>query len=117
MYFRIQEASRNPIDLIDPDHGQISYSWAGPESYDRPGVSVCGSFEELISYLAQTTIPFGYGEWVIVELDGDEVEDVVPMDAEVGEILVWPTEIISVRPVDDAIFELIGDAYDALQTM
>lgn len=113
-YFRVQTADRDPADLIDPDHGQVSFSWYGPESYDRPGVSVCESLDALAYYLANSGIPIGAGEWVVVELDGDKIEGAKPMDAEYGEILVYPTGIVSVRPLDDEIFDMIGAAYDAM---
>lgn len=37
------------------------------------------------------------------------------LDAEHGEYLVHPTEILSVAPIDDEFFDLIGAAYDALE--
>lgn len=113
-YFRVQTADRDVADLIDVERGQISFSWNGPESYDRPGVSVCESLDALVTYLAQSGIPIGCGEWVVVEIEGDEIPGSDPMDAEIGEILVYPTSIVSVRPLDDEIFDMIGAAYDAL---
>lgn len=113
-YFRTQTASRDVNDLIDADRAQVSFSWYGPDSYDRPGVSVCESLEALTRYLAQSGLPIGDGEWVVVEVDGDEIDGSDPMDKDCGEILIYPTEIISVRPLDDDIFDMIGAAYDAL---
>ena len=110
-YFRIQTADRDVNDLLNPEF-QISENWNNIESYTRSGVSVCDSLENLAAYLAQSGIPFGAGEWVIVELDGD-ISDDTPCDAEYGELLIHPTEIVSVRPLDDDMFDLIGAAYDA----
>lgn len=113
-YYRIQTADRDTADLLDPAN-QVSYHWNNIESedYTRVGVSVCESREALAAYLAQSGIPYGDGEWVIVELDG-EVSDDDPYDAEYGEILVHPIEIVSVTEMDDEFFELIGAAYDSL---
>lgn len=113
-YFRAQTANRDPQDLIDADRNQISYSWYGHEGNDRPGVSVCESRDALAYYLANSGLPIGDGEWVVVELEGDVVDGAKPMDAEFGEILVWPTEIVAVTPLDDEMFDMIGAAYDAL---
>jgi hypothetical protein len=113
-FFRVQTADRDVQDLIDPARGQMSYSWFGPESYDQPGVSVCASLRGLAEYLAHSGVPYGVGDWVIVELEGEEIYGSTPMDAEYGEILVYPTEIISVRPMDEAFFAMIGEAYDAI---
>lgn len=110
--FRIQTADRDVAQLLATDN--ISFSWYGPEAYDRPGVSACRSLDELAFYLANSALPYGVGEWVIVEMDGYEL-DVTGMDAEYGEILIQPTEIISVRPMDAEFFELIGAAYDAME--
>lgn len=113
-YYRIQTADRDPADLLAPEN-QVSYHWNEIDSpeYTRQGVSVCATLEDLARYLAGSGIPYGAGEWVIVELAG-EVSDDTPYDAEYGEILIHPTEIVSVRPMDDEFFELIGKAYDAM---
>lgn len=113
-YFRAQTADRDTADLIDPAQGQVSYSWHGPESYDRPGVSACESLDALVAYLAQSGIPIGVGEWVIVEMEADEIDGADPMDADCGEVLVYPTAIVSVRPMDDDVYALIGAAYDSI---
>jgi hypothetical protein len=113
-WFRVQTADRDPDDLIDPRHGQVSYHWSNSDSEecDRPGVSVCPSVNDLAAYLAQCGIPYGSGDWVIIELDGDLVEEVTPYDAEYGECLVWPTEIVEVWAMDDEFLDLIGAYYD-----
>ncbi|MET7395635.1 hypothetical protein ABZS66_19305 [Dactylosporangium sp. NPDC005572] len=111
-YFRIQTADRDPADLLDPEH-QISGHWSNIESMDRPGVSVCASREDLARYLAGAGIPFGVGEWVLVELRGER-SDVADYDAAFGALLVHPTEIVAVAPLDDEFYDLVGAAYDAM---
>lgn len=113
-FVRIQSAGRDVNDLVDPQRRQVSYHWSEDESMDRPGVSVCASVEDLVHYLAASGIPYGAGEWVVVELDGDRVVGVTPCDADAGELLIWPSEILDVRPMDDDFFDLIGAAYDAI---
>lgn len=108
-YYRVQTADRDPADLLDPEY-QVSSHWNNIESYDRVGVSVCESLEDLAYYLAQSGIPYGNGQWVIVELDG-YLSDDDPYDAEDGEILIHPTVIVSVEDMDDEFFDLIGAAY------
>lgn len=113
-YFRVQSPDRAATDLLDPEH-QTSNAWHR-DDLERAGVSVCDSRESLATYLAGvgSGIPYGSTGWVLVELAGD-VSDDTPLDAEYGEYLVHPTEIISVAPIDDEFFELIGSAYDALE--
>lgn len=113
-YFRTQTADRDPADLIDPMRQQMSYAWFAPASLDQPGVSVCASIEDLATYLAQSGVPYGSGEWVIVELLGDRIADANPNDAEYGELLVYPTEIVSTRPMDADFFDMIGAACEKL---
>jgi len=114
-WYRIQTADRDVTDLLDPEQ-QVSYSWTSDEE-SRVGVSVCESLESLAAYLASepgSGIPFGAGEWVIVELTADRESYDTPMDAAYGEHLVHPVAITSVAPLDDAFFDMIGAAYDAL---
>lgn len=111
-YFRIQTADRDPALLLDPAN-QVSSHWNNIDSaeYTRAGVSVCESREDLAAYLAHSGIPYGDGEWVIVELTGEPSTD-TPYDAEHGEALIHPTAIVSVTPMDDAFFDLIAAALD-----
>lgn len=118
-WYRIQSADRDVTELLDPAE-QVSRAWApGGDAEDdrraRHGVSVCDSLDSLASYLAGpgSGIGYGDGEWVIVELTGDQSDD-EPLDAADGEYLVLPDSIVSVRPMDDDFFEMIGAAYDAL---
>jgi hypothetical protein len=110
-YFRIQTAGREITDLLDPTE-QVSRAWHR-DDLDRDGVSVCDSLETLAAYLASagSGIPYGAGEWVIVEVSGTP-SCATPLDAEYGEMLVHPTEIVSVLPMDDAFFEMIAAAYE-----
>ena len=112
-YYRIQTADRDVTAVLGTDN--ISGHWNGSDNadYHRRGVSVCASREDLAAYLAQSGIPYGVGEWVIVSLDGDLSDD-TPYDAEYGELLIHPTEIVSVSPMDsdDEFHELIAAAYD-----
>lgn len=116
-YFRIQMAERDVAELLDPAN-QISYHWAGGEFDDdaraRRGVSVCDSLESLASYLAVCGIPFGLGDWVVVELEGYRSDD-DPYDAEHGEYLIHPTAIVSVTEFGEEFLAMVGAAYDAQQ--
>lgn len=115
-YFRVQSGDRLATDLLDPA-AQISLAWGHDHledrRTDRVGVSVCASREELAQYLATfgAGIPYGMPGWVLVEVRGD-VSDDQPLDAEGGEFLVHPTEIVSVAAIDDEFFDLIGAAYE-----
>ncbi len=103
-YFRIQAADRDVTDLLDPEH--VSYSWDSEEVYDL-GTSTCRSLEDLASYIVRTGIPFGLGEWVIVEVAGDAKPG---RDAHMGEWLVQVDEVMSVREFDDEFYALIDQA-------
>jgi hypothetical protein len=108
-YFRIQAADRDVTELLDPEH--VSYSWDNEEVFDL-GTSTCATLEDLAAYIAQTGIPFGLGEWVVVEVAGENVRR--GRDGHMGEWLVQVTEIVSIRPLDDAFYALIDAAYEAL---
>jgi hypothetical protein len=114
-YFRVQPGDRPATDLLAA--GQQSRAWGREHMVDdtttREGVSVCASREELARYLATygQGIPFGLPGWVLVELRGDESDD-QPLDAEGGELLIHPTEIVACAEIDDDMFEMIGTAYD-----
>jgi hypothetical protein len=119
-YFRVQAGDDNR-DLTDPAE-QISRAWGhwhlddADRHSDRVGVSVCASREVLARYLAGkgSGIPYGLPGWVLVELRGD-ISDDRPIDFTDGELLVHPTEIVAVAPIDEAFFDLIGAAYDELE--
>jgi hypothetical protein len=109
-FYRIQSVDRDVTDLLDPEH--VSHSWDNEDVYDL-GTSTCSSIEELATYIAQTGIPFGLGDWVIVEVDGRNLGR--GRDGHMGEYLIQVSEIVSVRPFDDDFYTLINAAFDALE--
>lgn len=115
VYFRIQTADRDTSELLEPAE-QHSRAWQ-KEELVQDGVSACESREELAYYLATkgAGIPYGTGDWVVVELDGQRLM-ADGHDADCGEVLIRPTHIRSVVPMDDAgMFDLIGDVLDELE--
>ena len=107
MYYRIQQAN-HPIEwLLDPTH-QFSTSYCTDDV--RNGVSVCRSIEALAEYFAQVGIPFDETCY-LVEVDGERSED-RDEDAELGALLVYPTEIISATPLPESFFEMVFAIYD-----
>lgn len=107
-YYRIQDADRDPAELLDPAH-QWSENWGGG-SDPKQGISVCANEDVLAEYFAARR-DCGYdadflSTLVLVELDGDETgED--DEDASEGALLVFPTRIISVRPLPADMVETI----------
>jgi hypothetical protein len=102
-YYRIQPAHYDTAALLDPEM-QWSYSWCDQDDVRR-GISVCDSVEELAAYLAQTGIEWD-PTWVLVELAGRWSED-TDQDAHLGARLIIPTEVVSVRPIDDAFLDMV----------
>lgn len=109
-YYRIQTIDRDAADLLIASE-QVSRDWADEES-TQDGVSVCESLEDLAIYLAGpgAGIPYGGGDWAIVEIEGAYLG----RGQDNGEHLVRPTAIVSIREMDDALYDMIGAAYDAL---
>lgn len=107
-YYRIQEAVRDAADLLTPE-GQTSTKWYAAEDSTITGVSACESVEELTTYLVTdgAGIPWGAGEWVLVEMDAD-----YHGRGHDGEDLVIPTAILSVTPLDDDFYAAIDTAYE-----
>ena len=101
-YFRIQDATRPVEQLLAPEY-QTSLSYV--DDSERAGVSVCGSIEDLAAYLAQSGMPWD-PTFVLVEVEGYRSED-EDEDATLGALLVHPTAIVSVRPLDDGFFALL----------
>ena|SRR5690242_4181027 len=102
-YFRVQSGDRDPADLLDPGY-QFSHTPTRDPHYTREGVSVMTNMDDLYEYFAcpdSAGIQIREGAWVVVELEGDEVEDSSPVDAHFGEVLVRPTRIVSVQPLGD----------------
>lgn len=111
-YFRIQAADRDVNELLDPGH-QFSSALSHDPSHTREGVSVCESLDELAEYLA-SSLGNGIGarvreDWVIVELEGEEILEAAPLDPEY-ETLVRPTAIVAVRPAGEAFMAMIAAA-------
>lgn len=117
-YFRVQSGDRDPVDLLDPAD-QVSHAWGHEHledrKTDRTGVSATRSREELAQYLATygEGIPYGLPGWQVVEMRG-YISDDQPLDAEGGEVLIHPTEIVSAKPIDNEFFDLIGNHLDSL---
>jgi hypothetical protein len=106
-YYRIQDARIRVEDLLNPKH-QTSVSYT--TDTERSGVSVCDSLESLARYLANTGIPFTT-DWVVIGVRGHlSPED--GEDARLGELLIYPTEIISVEPMTSRLAGLIDTAVD-----
>lgn len=135
-YYRIQQADRDVTELLDPAN-QVSHNWndaadlrpcstCGGSGYDdsdpaviddctdcdgsgevenvRQGVSAVGSLDDLYAYIRIS------GAWpydcVIVEMSATRSDDIAE-DAEIGEVLVHPTTILSVTDVTEDIIEQI----------
>jgi hypothetical protein len=110
-FFRIQAATRNADNLLDPGH-QFSRPWNGDTARTRVGVSVCDSIDDLALYLAShlgNGIPVRDGNWVIVELEADLIPGARPLDPEF-ETLVRPTRIVAVSPVGTDFIAKIEEA-------
>lgn len=100
-FYRLQDADRDTAELLDPTH-QWSEQWGG-NGDPKQGVSVCGTEWALTDYFA-ARVDCGYdadflATLVVVELDGD-LSDEADDDAVEGALLVFPTRIVSVRPLD-----------------
>ena len=108
-YYRIQTTDYDPAELLED--GQVSTSWSNDST--RSGKSVCTSREALATYLAQSGIPFGSGSWVLVELEGYGSDD-EDEDAHLGALLIHPTKIVSVEPIEDSFFDEIDAAAEAI---
>ncbi|MDO4792517.1 MAG: hypothetical protein Q3999_08565 [Buchananella hordeovulneris] len=106
--YRMQDASRNINDLLDPEQ-QYSFPMSGDDEDIRRGVSGCESLAELAAYLTthciEATTP------VLVRIEGPASDD-EPLDAEVGEVLVMPTAAELIED-DEEFFNLVGDLVDA----
>lgn len=115
-FYRIQTSDRDPVDLLAPE-GQVSRTWSD-EDRIQVGVSVCCSREQLARYLVTggDGIPYGTGDWNIVTLEG-EVLFTRALDAEYGELLIRPTRIVDVTPMDtdEGFWALIDAAHNNLE--
>lgn len=134
---RIDRAARDPRELLDPENW-ISCNWGGDALRDcrgcedcsdtpvekagrcygsreiedsRYGVSVCRDEDALIDYLAHTGADMD--DAVLIELEGDWSDD-EGHDAHIGEELILPTRIVSVRPVTDEFIERVFARHDEI---
>ena len=107
---------RGCIDCCDDDWNRSEPEWRrcyGEHLVEdvRHGDSVCSDEEALINYLAHTGADFT--DTVLVELEG-EYADEDGHDAELGEILIFPSRIVSVRPVTGEFIEAVAARRDEL---
>lgn len=134
---RIDRAARDPRELLDPENW-ISSQWGGDKLREcrgcedcadtpvekvgrcyggreiedaRYGISVCRTEDDLINYLAHTGADMD--DAVLIELKGDWSDD-EGHDAHLGEELILPTEIVSVRPVTDGFIERVFARHDEI---
>lgn len=132
---RIDRADRDHTELLNPDNW-LSFHWNnntrtcrgcedcggtteivarcyGETLVDdvRHGVSVCRDEDDLIEYLAN--VGPDMDNCVLVELDGEYSDD-TPHDEEIGEYLILPSEITSVRPVTDEFIEAVFAKHDEI---
>lgn len=106
--YRIQSASRDLNDLLDPEQ-QYSFPMDGDDEMVRHGVSGCATLADLAAYVACYAIEAPAP--VLVRITGPLSED-TPCDEEDGEVLVLPTSAEVIE--DDAeFFDLVSDLVDA----
>lgn len=105
--YRLQDASRDPADLLDPEQ-QYSFPMSNADEEVRHGVSGCESLAALAAYIATHAIEMDVPALVMIE--GPESED-APVDAADGEVLLLPT-LAEVIADDEAFFDLVSDLVD-----
>ena len=106
--YRIQSASRDLNDLLDPEQ-QYSFPMDGDDEMVRHGVSGCATLADLAAYVACYAIEAPAP--VLVRITGPASED-TPCDEEDGEVLILPASAEIVEN-DEEFFELVGDLVDA----
>ena len=94
-YYRVHPKDEDPNSLLDPDNHK-SRPWGADESV-RAGVSVFPDENHLYRYLVNRNADLE--DSVLVELEGTESVD-EDFDADEGALLVHPTRIVDVRPLD-----------------
>lgn len=104
--YRLQDASRDPADLLDPE--QYSFPMSGEDEDVRHGVSGCLTLGDLAAYIACHAIEADMP--VIVVIEGPESED-VPVDGDHGEVLLLPVRAERIED-DEAFFDLVSDLVD-----
>lgn len=105
--YRIQSASRDVNDLLDPEQ-QFSFPMDGDDALVRHGVSGCLTLADLAAYVACYAVLTASP--VLVRIEGPLSDD-VPCDEEDGEVLLLPTSAEVVED-DDAFFDLVSDLVD-----
>ena len=105
--YRIQSASRDITDLLDPER-QHSFPMDEDDEMVRHGVSGCATLADLAAYIACYAIEAPAP--VLVRISGPASED-TPCDEEDGEVLVLPTSAEIVED-DAAFFDLVSDLVD-----
>jgi len=105
--YRLQDASRDPADLLDPEQ-QYSFPMSGEDEDVRHGVSGCLTLGDLAAYIACHAIEADMP--VIVVIEGPESED-VPVDGDHGEVLLLPVRAERIED-DEAFFDLVSDLVD-----
>ena len=132
---RIDRATRDHAELLDPENW-LSFHWSsytrtcrgcedcggtretilrcyGETIVDdaRHGVSVCRDEDDLIEYLAQ--VGPDMDNCVLVELTGEYSDD-TGHDEEIGEYLIFPSEVLSVTPVTDEFIQAVFTKHDEI---
>ena len=94
-YYRVHPKDDDPERLLDPDE-QTSEPW-GESHSQREGVSVFPDEVALYRYMVRRNAELEGS--VLVELEGTPSDD-KDFDADEGALLVHPTRIVDVRPLD-----------------
>jgi hypothetical protein len=94
-YFRLQPEDEDPRELLHPEN-QVTEPW-GQDGPKRDGVSVFPDEDALYRYMLRRDGDLA--DSVLVELEGRRSGD-EDFDAEEGALLVHPTRILEVRPLD-----------------
>lgn len=100
-YYRIQydiEDTQDMAQLIDPEHGQVSFQWTGEDDM-RLGVSCCRTLDDLRAYFSNRQWTYCSGTRVL-ELTGEETGG-KDWDADENVVLVWPRRIVRVLTLNE----------------
>lgn len=102
-FFRI-----NTEKSLELGTNTVSRSWVGCD--ERSGTSAMCSLDELVTYFAgdECGVSLGRGHMYgyLVEFDG-ELSDAADLDAHEGAVLVHPTRVLSVEPIEARFEELV----------
>ncbi|GAA2183336.1 hypothetical protein GCM10009785_26540 [Brooklawnia cerclae] len=99
-YVRIQDRKYGTDGLFDPE--RLSFGMSMSDESARRGVSCCDDLESLMDYYVQAPVLIG-DDPVIVVMEG-ELSDDEPLDAQLGERLIFPTRIVEVIDAETAGF-------------